>query len=245
MCLESCPANREFRASEVDNAGQATASLRTREPSLESYSTGGVAVACSNLIRSKISSRCTATVFGAAIPTRTWLPFIPRTVTVTSSPTLRDSPTRRVRMSMATAVELLLCLTETLVRYAQESHTPRRNRSKDLFPRSGGFALAIGDCGEIFFARSLLQRPLARISSCPGSAKQPPGNRPSPVRTPGSFRDSRHYPSAKGGPSMDLTSVGRCNTWHQSIVPTVNPGDELKMATGCCSSLPISHRCET
>src|SRR5690606_592500 len=31
---------------------------------------------------------------------RTWLPFTPNTVTVTSSPTIRVSPTRRVRISI-------------------------------------------------------------------------------------------------------------------------------------------------
>src|SRR5689334_5106923 len=55
---------------------------------------------CSRLIRSKISSRCTATLFGALIPMRTWLPFTPNTVTVTSFPIITVSPTRLVRISM-------------------------------------------------------------------------------------------------------------------------------------------------
>ena len=51
-------------------------------------------------IRLSISSRCTATSLGALTPTRTWLPFTPSTVMVTSSPIISDSPTRRVKISM-------------------------------------------------------------------------------------------------------------------------------------------------
>src|SRR5690606_3690101 len=40
------------------------------------------------------------TSLGALTPMRTWLPFTPNTVTVTSSPTIRVSPTRRVRISI-------------------------------------------------------------------------------------------------------------------------------------------------
>src|ERR1700722_5490186 len=57
---------------------------------------------CSScLMRSKISSRCTATVRGALIPIRTWFPFTPNTVTVTSLPIITVSPTRRVRINIS------------------------------------------------------------------------------------------------------------------------------------------------
>ena len=46
------------------------------------------------------AARWTATSFGAVIPTRTWLPLTPSTVTVTESPIIRVSPTRRVRISI-------------------------------------------------------------------------------------------------------------------------------------------------
>src|SRR6516225_2530866 len=42
-----------------------------------------------------------ATFRGAVNPRRTWLPFAPSTVTVTSSPIITDSPRRLVRMSIA------------------------------------------------------------------------------------------------------------------------------------------------
>ena len=56
----------------------------------------------SRLMRSKISSRCTATSFGALTPIRTWLPLTPSTVTVTSLPIIRVSPTRLVKISIST-----------------------------------------------------------------------------------------------------------------------------------------------
>ena len=40
---------------------------------------------------------------GALTPTRTWFPFTPSTVTVTSSPIISDSPTLLVRMSIASS----------------------------------------------------------------------------------------------------------------------------------------------
>ena len=43
-------------------------------------------------------------VFGALMPMRTWLPFTPRTVTVTSSPMTTDSPTRLVKISILRAL---------------------------------------------------------------------------------------------------------------------------------------------
>src|SRR5690606_28175643 len=39
---------------------------------------------------------------------RTWLPFTPNTVTVTSSPTIRVSPTRRVRISIPFSLRIQL-----------------------------------------------------------------------------------------------------------------------------------------
>src|SRR5688500_498003 len=59
------------------------------------------AIPSSFWMRWKISSRCTATSFGAVMPIRTWLPLTPSTVTVTESPIIRVSPTLRVRISMA------------------------------------------------------------------------------------------------------------------------------------------------
>src|SRR6185437_6395082 len=43
---------------------------------------------------------CTAISLGAVMPMRTWLPFTPNTVTVTWSPIIRVSPTRRVKINM-------------------------------------------------------------------------------------------------------------------------------------------------
>src|SRR5689334_19566548 len=58
-------------------------------------------------MRSYTSSRCTATSGGAVKPRRTWPPFTPSTVTVTSSPILTDSPRRLLRMSMAHPPDLI------------------------------------------------------------------------------------------------------------------------------------------
>jgi len=51
-----------------------------------------------------IDGQLTATVFGALIPMRTWFPFTPSTVTVTSSPMTTDSPTLRVKISILRAL---------------------------------------------------------------------------------------------------------------------------------------------
>jgi hypothetical protein len=79
-------------------------------------------------IRSYTSSRCTAMSGGAAKPSRTWLPFMPSTVTVTSSPMITDSPGRLLRMSMAIPLDLVhpRARLEWLV---HRGHAPSRQRA--------------------------------------------------------------------------------------------------------------------
>src|SRR3984957_5319502 len=55
------------------------------------------------LMRSTISSRCTVTLCGALIPIRTWFPFTPSTVTVTSLPMITDSWGFLVTTNMCTS----------------------------------------------------------------------------------------------------------------------------------------------
>ena len=89
-------------------------------------------------IRSYISSRWTAMSLGAFMPMRTWFPFTPNTVMVTSLPTITVSPARRVRISMTSYSCLAGLLPRLLLRPCLSINCCNSSRFYDLVPLYGG-----------------------------------------------------------------------------------------------------------
>src|SRR5690606_33665562 len=81
------------------------------------------------------------------MPMRTWLPLTPSTVTVTASPIIRVSPTRRVRISMG-VLSLADALGVGICSRARDSHANSGGNEKCVLP--GPCAASEGSHGSGF-----------------------------------------------------------------------------------------------